>query len=451
MSTILSSASLAPETRYVAVPGGQIAYQVLGDGPIDLVYDHGVCHLDLRWDVEPEAAFLRRLASFSRLILFDRRGTGVSERVAPGVVPTWEDWSEDLRSVLDAVGAQQVGIFAEAEAGATAVLFAATQPERVHSLVLANTTARHAAADGYPVGLRPDEVDAIVDGLAAGWGTAEWLRPAFPDFGSDEDAISALARLCRAAATPGLATTVFRHIYNELDVREFLPMVQAPTLVLHNNWPHRAEQSAFLREQIPGATLVEVPGNNFLFFGDGIDAIANIAAEFLTGDLPPLASDRILTTVLFTDIVDSTRRAVDLGDRAWREQLDRHDQLARKLMRQHRGVEVNTTGDGFVSRFDGPARAIRCAMELARAVRHLGLEIRAGAHTGECELRGSDLAGQAVHVAARVSALAGPGEVLVSHTVVDLVAGSGIDFDDRGGQSLKGLPGEWHLFRARAG
>ena len=448
----VSSASLAPETRYVAVPGGQIAYQVVGDGPIDLVYDHGVCHLDLRWDVEPEAAFLRRLASFSRLILFDRRGTGVSSRVAPGVVPTWEDWSEDLRCVLDVVGSERAAIFAEAEAGATAVLFAATQPERVQALVLGNTTARHAAADGYPAGLRPDEIDDIIDGLAAGWGTSEWLRPPFPDFSADEDAIAALARLCRAAATPELATTLFRHIYNELDVREFLSMVRAPTLVLHNSYsPNRAAQAAYLQEQIPGATLVEVPGRSFLFFGDEIDPIANMAADFLTGDLAPLVSDRILTTVLFTDIVDSTTRAVSLGDRAWREQLDRHDQLARKLMRQHRGIEVNSTGDGFVIRFDGPARAIRCAIELARAVRQLGLEIRAGAHTGECELRGSDLAGQAVHVAARVSASAGPGEVLVSRTVVDLVAGSGIAFDDRGEQALKGLPGSWHLYCARVG
>lgn len=444
----------APETRYVGVGDADVAYQVVGTGAIDLVYHHGVCQLDLQWDVGPEAAFLRRLSTFSRLILFDRRGTGVSERAAFGFVPTWEDWGEDLSHVLDAVGSERVAIFAEAEAGATAVLFAATQPERVRALILGNTTARHAAADDYPIGLSDGEIAGIIGGLASGWGTREWLRPAFPTFADDEEAVSALARLCRAAATPRLAAAVYRHIHNDLDVRAFLPMVQAPTLVLHNQFAldrpeqSRAKQAAYLAEHIPSASLVELPGDDFLFFGGDIDRVADVTAAFLTGERPPVGSDRVLTTVLFTDIVDSTKHAVALGDERWRQLLDRHDRLFRSLLRHFRGSEVNTTGDGFMARFDGPARAVRCAAELVAAMGALGLEIRAGAHTGECEVRGHDLAGQAVHVAARVNASARPGEVLVTRTVVDLVAGSGLDFADRGPTTLKGLPGEWLLFSA---
>jgi class 3 adenylate cyclase len=451
------TALTAPETRYVRVGDADVAYQVVGKGPVDLVYHHGVCHVDLQWDVGPEAAFLRRLASFSRLILFDRRGTGVSERAAGGFVPTWEEWGEDLARVLDAVGANKAAIFAEAEAGATAILFAATRPERVQALILGNTTARLAAADDYPIGLTVGEIDAIIDGLAAGWGTGDWLRPAFPSIGDDEEAIAALARLCRAAATPKLAATVFRHIYNDLDVRDFLQMVQAPTLVLHNQFAHdrplqsRARQAEYLAERIPTASLVDLPGNDFLFFGGDIDRVAGVTAEFLTGERPPIASDRILTTVLFTDIVDSTAHAVALGDERWRELLNRHDRVVRSALRQFRGLEVNTTGDGFVARFDGPARALRCATELIAAMRPLGVEIRAGAHTGECEVRGEDLAGQAVHVAARVSAKARAGEVLVTRTVVDLVAGSGLEFADRGRTPLKGLPGDWNVFRLTSG
>lgn len=445
-----------PDTRYVTVGDSEVAYQVLGDGPVDLVYHHGVCHVDLQWDVRPEAAFLRRLASFSRLILFDRRGTGVSERVALGDVPTWEEWADDLGGVLDAIGCERAAIFAEAEAGATAVLFAATHPDRVRSLILGNTTARHAEAPDYPIGLSGRDVDALIESLESGWGTTPWLRDAFPGFAHDDAALRSLARLCRATATPRLATSVFRHIYSELDVRDYLALVQAPTLVLYNHFDahrpahpeYRQAHAEYLHAQIPDAEIREVPGSDFLFFGGDIDAVAAEVAEFVTGSRLAIDSDRILTTVLFTDIVGSTERAVEAGDAAWKARLDAHDDLVRSIIGEHRGIEVNTTGDGFLARFDGPARAIRCARTLVDAVRRLDIEIRAGLHTGECELRGTDLMGQAVHVAARVSACASAGEVLVSRTVTDLVAGSGLTFTDRGERTLKGLPGTWQLFAA---
>lgn len=436
-----------PDTRYVTVGDSEVAYQVLGDGAVDLVYHHGVCHIDLQWDVRPEAAFLRRLASFSRLILFDRRGTGVSERAATGEVPTWEDWAADLRGVLDAVGCERAAIFAEAEAGATAVLFAASHPERVRSLVLGNTTARHSAAPDYPIGLSERDVGALIGSLESGWGTVAWLRDAFPGFGHDDAALRALARLCRATATPRLATSMFRHIYGELDVRDYLSTVQAPTLVLYNHFAaHRPAHAEYLHAHIADAEMREIPGSDFLFFGGDIDVVAAEVAHFITGSRLAIDSDRILTTVLFTDIVDSTQRAVEAGDAGWKARLDAHDDLVRSIIREHRGIEVNTTGDGFLARFDGPARAVRCAQTLVDAVRRFDIEIRAGLHTGECELRGSDLMGQAVHIAARVSACAAAGEVLVSRTVTDLVAGSGLTFTERGEHSLKGLPGTWQLF-----
>jgi class 3 adenylate cyclase len=435
----------APETRYVPVGDTEVAYQILGDGPLDLVYHHGFCHLDLQWDVAPEAAFNRRLASFSRLILFDRRGSGASGRSPGGGFPTWEEWSEDLSAVLDAASSQTAAIFAEAEAGATAVLFAAAHPERVDALVLGNTQARWARAEDYPIGLSASDVDQIVEFVETTWGTPDALPLVFPSLAGDEPVMTSLARLLRAAATPRMAGALYRYIYDKLDVREALSLVQAPTLVLHNHISD-TERARYLAEHIENARLVKVPGNDVLFFAGDHEPVVSEVAEFLTGQRPPVEVDRILTTVLFTDIVASTERVAAEGDHRWRSLLDAHDRAVRSQLSRFGGKEIKTTGDGFLASFDGPARAIRCAQAITQATGKLGIELRAGMHTGECEVRGGDLAGLAVHIAARVGALARPREVLVSSTVKDLVAGSGTEFRERGEQELRGVPGRWRLF-----
>jgi len=437
----------APTTRYVAVGEAEVAYQIVGEGPLDLVYHHGFCHLDLQWDVAPEAAFNERLAALGRLILFDRRGSGASERVARDHFPTWEDWSEDLSAVLDAAGSQNVAIFAEAEAGPTAILFAAAHPERVSALILGNTAARYASAEDYPIGMTPSEIDATVQFIEATWGTPEGMT-LFPSLAGDEAVRTALARLCRAAATPRMAAALFRHLFRQLDVRQLLGLVQAPTLVLHNRGADAA-RARYLAAHIDGARLAEVPGDDYLFFAGDHEPVIGEVAEFLTGQRPPVATDRVLSTVLFTDIVGSTEQAVALGDRAWRDLLDRFRAMVREELHRFGGREVNTRGDDFLATFDGPARAINCATTLTDAATALGLAVRTGVHTGEVELMGSDIGGIAVHIGARVAALAGPREVLVSRTVTDLVAGSGIEFDDRGEHALKGVPGDWRLFAAR--
>ena len=441
-----------PDTRYVTVGAAEVAYQVLGDGPIDLVYHHGFCHLDLQWDVRAEAAFNSQLASFARLVLFDRRGTGASQRGIGDRVPTWEEWIEDLGGVLDAVGSDSAAIFAEAEAGATAILFAAAHPERVRALVLGNTAARYAFAPDYSIGLGEAELDLLVSGITEGWGSTEqWtegLRLAFPGLAQDEPDVRALARLCRAAATPGEARKLFTYVYERLDVRPMLSLLQVPTLVIHNGGANRAAFARYLVDHIANARIAEVPGEDYLFFGGRHESVISEVAGFLIGERPATDVDRILTTVLFTDIVDSTTVAAQLGDQRWRALLDAHDRLVRERLRLFRGEEVKTTGDGFLARFDGPARAVRCALAIANDARELGIQIRCGLHTGECELRDGDIAGFAVHVAARVSSFAGPDEVFVSRTVADLVAGSGLKFDDRGEHILKGVPGEWRLLAA---
>lgn len=438
-----------PRTRYVVVDDADVAYQVIGDGPIDLVYHHGLCQIDLQWDVAPEAAFNRRLASFTRLILFDRRGSGASERGAVSSPLGWEHWGEDLLGVLDAVGSDRAAIFAEAEAGATAVLFAAAHPERVNALILGNTQARMARADDYPIGMGADEVEMLLQLIDTGWGDPASLAFVFPSLAGNESVLASLARLCRAAASPRQASALYRYIVGELDVRKVLPLVQTPTLVLHNDYVD-AGRAQYLSDHIVGARLVRVPGNDVLFFGGDHEPVISEVGHFLTGDRLPTEVDRILTTVLFTDIVGSTERAASLGDSRWRSLLDTHDQVVREQLRRFRGREIKTTGDGFVASFDGPARAIRCAQATVEATKPLGIDLRLGLHTGECEVRGDDLGGLAVHIAARVGAMAGPGDVLVSGTVKDLVVGSGIQFDDRGDHNLKGVPGTWRLFAARS-
>jgi class 3 adenylate cyclase/pimeloyl-ACP methyl ester carboxylesterase len=438
----------APETRYVAVGDADVAYQVVGDGPFDLLYCYGLgSHVDYFWDIPEAAEFLKGLASFSRLLFFDRRGTGASDGVPRAAIPTWEEWTEDVGAVLDAAGSKQTVILGSLDAGPIALLYTALHPERVNALVLLNTSARYMVADDYPIGASHEVVDALVEMLGTLWGTPELVQTVSSSMADDSEYVHVVAKQLRAVATPRTAAAQFGYILRSLDVREALPLIQTPTLVLHVRESPIVpiEHGRYLAEHIAGAVIVELPGGDMGVTSSSGSVVDEIA-QFLTGERPAIEAERILTTVLFTDIVGSTQRVASLGDLRWRSVLDQHDRAVREQLRRFRGREINTTGDGFVACFDGPARAMRCAQTIIEATEKLGIELRVGLHTGECEVRGEDLGGLAVHIAARVGALAAPGEVLVSGTVKDLVAGSGIDFGDRGEHELKGVPGSWKLF-----
>jgi class 3 adenylate cyclase len=440
-----------PDTRYVAVGDADVAYQIVGDGPIDLLYFAGLgTHIDLLWDYPPSTTFFSGLASFARLILFDRRGTGASDAVPHSAIPTWEAWSEDVRAVLDAAGSQRAAIFAELDAGPIAILFAATHPERLSGLILANTSARFLRDDDYPAGLPAESVDALVEIVNKTWGTPMVVRGLRPD--ADPELIRWNTKLLRAAATPRNAAAQYRYILSTLDVRSALPLVQAPTLVLHSRghpfFP--LEHGRYLASRIPGAQFVELQSDETYFSPRGYARVTDEVSGFLTGERPPVEIDRVLTTLLLTDIVKSTEHAATLGDRRWRTALDAHDRMVRGELRRFRGQEIKTTGDGFFASFDGPGRAIRCARSIIQSVGPLGIQVRTGLHTGECEIRGDDLGGLTVHIAARVRDLAGGGEVLATSTVKDLAAGSGIEFADRGDHELRGVPGTWRLFSVPA-
>ena len=396
-----------PETRYACVGDTQIAYQVAGDRSPDLLYCWGLgSHMDLVWDFPWFPDFCRRMASFSRLIIFDRRGTGASDAVPHEVMPTWEEWAEDLGAVLEAVGSADAVLVAALDAGPFAILYAALHPERVRALVLLTTAARYLTADDYPIGVAADAVDALVGLVAESWGTPEFAVLANPSLAGDEEAARLLARNARASATPRAAAAQYGYLLRSLDVRQALPLIHIPTLVLHSRdsplVPVRLGR--YLAAQIRGAAFVEVPGGDLgIPTGASLDAIE----EFVTGERPRVAIESVLTTVLFTDIVGSTELAAALGDRRWTARLDTHDRTVREQLHRFRGREIKTTGDGFMASFDGPARAIRCATSIVEATRLLGINVRTGLHTGECEVRGGDLGGLAVHIAARVGSLAG--------------------------------------------
>jgi class 3 adenylate cyclase len=361
-------------------------------------------------------------------------------------MPTWEEWADDVRAVLDAAGSEQAVVIAEVSSAPIGLLFAAFQPERVTGLILANPSARYLRADDYPMGIPPEAVDDVVERFRAAWGTPDLATQVYPSRDDDPEFAQFGARLMRASGTPRSAAAQFRYIIESLDAREALPLIRVPTLVLHtkDNPAHSSQEVRYVADHIDGAKFVELPGRDQVvtFSAPAVEEIA----EFLTGERPPVEVDRILTTLLFTDIAGSTERAASMGDQAWRSLLDTHDRMVRDQLRRYRGKEINTTGDGFLTSFDGPARAIRCALAINEAIRPLGIDLHLGLHTGECEVRGDDLGGLAVHVAARIGSLARPSEVLVSSTVKDLVAGSGIEFRDRREHDLKGVPGTWTLF-----
>ncbi len=437
-----------PETRYAKSGGVNIAYQVVGDGPFDLVHVPAfVSNLELQWEDPAERRYFERLASFCRLIMFDKRGTGLSDRVA---VATLEERMDDLRAVMDDVGSQRAAVYGGSESGALSILFAATYPERVSALVLYGAYARMVWAPDYPDGIPEELWDPGLQDLEEKWGRGlEGGLPLYapaPDRVDDPAFRRAHGRWERLSASPGAAVAILQMI-REIDVRHLLPAIRVPTLVVHRTADAaHAAGSRYLGAHIPGAKVVELPGNEYFPHLGDQDAILDEIEEFLTGVRPVHAPDRALATVLFTDIVSSTERAAALGDDAWTRTLDHHDALVVREVERHRGRKINPTGDGILATFDGPARAVRCAQAICEGVQPLGIEVRAGLHTGEIELRGADIGGIAVHIGQRVSALAGPGEVLVSSTVKDLVAGSGIAFADRGSHVLKGVPDEWRVF-----
>ncbi len=440
---------VTPETRYARAGDVHIAFQVVGDGPIDLVYvPPQLQQLEHLWAEPRVAAFFDRLSRFARLILFDRRGTGLSDPIAART--TMEDQMEDLHAVLDAVGSEQAALFAQAEGAPMAVLYAATHPERTRALVLYAGMARMTAAPGYEWPGTPPEREARVAEIFDQWGEGGRIDLIAPSYAGDVALRRWFGKLERLSASPGALRLLF-DIAGETDVRDVLPSIQVPTLLLHrrDDLVIDVRHSRYLAEHIPGARYVELEGHdNLVVVGDSERVLAEIE-QFLTGAHTPPEPERVLATVMFTDIVGSTETAARLGDRAWRDLLARHDELSRAQLARYRGRPVKSLGDGFLATFDGPARAIRCALELREAMRELGVELRAGLHTGECEAIGEDVGGLAVHIGARVGALAAPREVLVSNTVKDLVVGSGIDFADRGEHALRGVPGTWRLWAAQ--
>jgi class 3 adenylate cyclase len=437
-----------PETRYAKSGDVNIAYQVMGDGPFDLVHvPPFISNLELQWEDPAERRYFERLASFCRLIMFDKRGTGLSDRVA---VATLEERMDDLRAVMDAAGSERAAVYGGSEGGALSILFAATYPERVSALVLYGAYARFVWAPDYPDGVPEDVWADALPLVEASWGrgTGEgpFVNALAPSLANDPVFQKAYGRWERLSASPGAAIAILRMIH-DLDVRHLLGTIRVPTLVVHRTAdPTHAVGSRYLGTHIDGARVVELPGDQYYPHLGDQESILGEIEEFLTGIRPVPVPDRSLATVLFTDIVSSTQRAATLGDDAWTRILDQHDSLAAREVDRHRGRRIKTTGDGMLATFDGPARGVRCAQAICQAVRSLGIEVRAGLHTGEIELRGADVGGIAVHIGQRVSALAAPSEVVVSSTVKDLVAGSGITFADRGFHVLKGVPDEWRVF-----
>jgi class 3 adenylate cyclase len=441
---------VVPTTRWAKSGAVNIAYQVIGSGAFDLVYVPGFCSdVELAWEWPPLARFYRALASFSRLIVFDRRGTGMSDPVSEQVIPSPEARMDDIRAVLDATGSEQAALMGVSEAAPLCALFAATHPERTRALICWSGFPRYAATEGFEIGLPPEELEEFSSAIAEFWGTdafGDQAAAALAPTSAEDPAFRAwFRRYLRRGAAPGSAVLIDA-MANELDVRHVLPSIHVPTLVMHRIEDENRRLSRYLAEHIPKARLVELPGCDHLPWSGDADAVIGEVEQFLTGSRTAPDRDRVLATVLFTDLVASTERAAELGDRRWTVKLQAHQAVVRRELARFGGREIDNAGDGFLATFDGPARAIRCAAEIVTDIEEQGLQVRAGLHTGECELVDGAVRGIAVHTGARVMALAQPGEVLISSTVKDLVAGSGLEFDDRGEHALKGVPGKWRLY-----
>ena len=435
----------AQKTRFARSGDIQIAYRTLGEGPIDLVWVQGAwTHLDVMWENPAYRRFCERLASFSRLIWFDKRGMGLSDRVR---VATLEERMDDVRAVMDAAASERAAIMGVSEGGPMSVVFAATYPERTSGLILCGAEVKEERTEDWPWGEQTwDEFGEMASKMDEIWGEGHMMWHIAPSIKGDEQASEWWNRMEVNAMTPGAALD-FMRMGMGIDIRDVLPVVSVPTLILHRTDDPvcHVENGRYEGAHIVGAKYVELPGNDHAPWVNGEDIVAEIQ-EFLTGAREPVHSDRVLATVLFTDIIGSTERAAQMGDDRWRELVERHHAVVRAELARFRGREIDTAGDGFLAAFDGPARGIRCALAIIEALGPVGLHVRAGLHTGECEVMGEKLVGIAVHIGARVAAAAGDSEVVVSRTVRDLVAGSGIDFEDRGVHSLKGVPGEWELY-----
>jgi len=436
---------VGPEISYAKSRGLSIAYTTAGEGPMDLVVVPGfVSHLEEAFKQPAMAKFIGRLTRFARVIVFDKAGTGLSDP-ADGV-STLEQRIEDLTAVLDAVGAERVAMFGVSEGAPMCALFAATQPDRTEALVLYGSYARGLADEDYPWAPIQLQVDRGLELIEEDWGKGALIELYAPSVADDPEVVRWWGHYQRMAASPGMAKAAAR-LASEIDIREVLPAISAPTLVLHRAgdllWP--VEGARYVAEHIENAELVVLEGVDHFPFVGAVEPLLSEIEGFLTGARHEPEPERRLLTVLFTDIVDSTARGAEIGDSRWRELLEAHDEAVRTRLERFRGIEVKNTGDGFLATFDGPARGIECARDITAAMQPLGIEVRAGLHTGECEVRGSDIGGMTVNIGARISALAGPGEVLVSSTVRDLVVGSELGFDDRGSHTLKGVPGAWQL------
>jgi pimeloyl-ACP methyl ester carboxylesterase len=451
-----------PETRYASSGDVQIAYQAFGHGP-DLVWVPGwVSQLDLYWEEPALARFLRRLATFARVIVFDRRGLGLSDRVSLENVPTLEQRMDDIRAVLDDLGVEQAAVLGQGYATPIALLFAATYPERTSALVLYSPNAKGGLrTDDYPWGSTVEEQEAWRERSTRMWGTsefaAEWLSRLAPSAAGDERTIEWTARVLRAAGSPA-ANRALSEMNAAMDVRAILSLVHVPTLLLVREAAtlpkggvdvDAVAEARWMAERMPNASLVVAPGRDYLPWIGDQDALLDEVAEFVTGNRPIREPDRVLLTILFTDLVGSTERVAALGDLRWRELLEEHNDAVRRVLARYGGREIDRAGDGFLAAFEGPARAVRAALAIVAELERLQLAVRAGVHTGEVEIVGEGIGGIAVHIGARVAGQAEPGEIVVSSTVKDLVAGSGIEFEDRGVRPLKGVPGEWHLFAVR--
>jgi class 3 adenylate cyclase len=437
------TAAVFSETRYAMNGDLRVAYRASREGPRDIVLvPMWSSNCELMPELPSMQGWFEAMTSLGRLIFFDQPGNGASDPVTSGALPTLEQWADSITAVLDELGSREAVLIVSTGALATGALFATTHPSRTTALVVMEGYADPMAerADGPT----PEEITAAT---VAMWGTGEFQHTMNPDMPWNEEIRAAWARAERLGASPGTFASMMPFLA-EMDVRALLPAIRVPTLVIHhaNDVMIPPERGKDLADRVSGAKYVELPGRNMFHFVEPWRESFREIAEFLTGHQAEVADDRVLATLLFTDIVDSTRRAAEIGDRDWHALLDAHDAVVRSQLVRFRGREVNTSGDGFLAMFDGPQRAVRCAMAIRDAVQALGIEVRAGLHTGECEVRGDDIGGIAVHIGARVSALAGPNDVLVSSTLRDLVIGSGLEFVDRGAHQLKGVPGEWHLF-----
>ena len=439
-----------PETHYAKSGSLNIAYQVVGQGPLDVLFAPGwISNVELGWEDPAIARFYERLASFSRLILFDKRGTGLSDRVSDEHPPTLEERTDDIRAVLDAVGSRRAAIFGVSEGGNMSVVFAATYPSRTAALITYGIFAKRIWSPDYPWAPTPAERQAWLNLLAAGWGGVVDFGTIAPSVAHDERISAAFARRSRLSVSPSAAVALGR-MNTDIDIRAVLPVLSVPTLMFHavGDRDVNIEEGRWIAQRIRGARLIELPGGDHIPFYASQDAVIEGAQEFLTGAPPAPDADRFLATVLFTDIVNGTAKAAELGDARWRTLIESHHAIVRRELARFRGTEVDTAGDGFFATFDGPARAVRCALEVREAVRDLGIEIRAGVHTGECEIIANKTGGIAVIIGSRVREQAAPGEVLATSTVKELVAGSGLRFEPRGARRLKGVPDEWQIFSA---